>query len=890
MQYKSWLPALFLAISAVLMVLLWPGSGSVPADKAHTDVALVSRGPGGAEQVPGVPPQAPDFMQWAAARRVDPTTGLVPSDRLFQVWKTLRDRGDLPSRSLRRSASELAYTWQPVDDRMATLAVTQIVADPGNAQVYYFCTGEGWFNADAVRGAGVWKTSNAGADWVQLPSTDTSIFWYCQDMLVHPATGDVYVATRTGGVQRSTDGGASWEQVLGVGNGSARNSVCDLELTADGGLFAGIGIFETDGLYYSDSGDPGSWSKQTNGFPGSGIWRVEVATAPSNANVAYAVPLATDYLIEGVYRTDDKGLTWTAVNNPGGNREFAARQGWYDLILAVDPNDENVLVAGGLDTWRSRDGGDSWQRLTSGRPDSLLTRYMHVDQHGVFFVNSDTVYFTNDGGIYRCDNFTADYPVIYERNLGYNTTQYYAADLAPAAGDYRLLGGTQDNGSQVSLGEGLSSFKPVSGADGSYCRFDHQNGDRFYTSKQFQPIYRFQQGGFELPDTLDNPLVSDNNLQFINPIEMDPNDPQLLYQASSRGVQRLSGAATAKPEDWAQASKNLGTITALGISTVPPNIVFVGRSTSNAEIFRLENAHQSTLLDAALPTDPNNNIPDSSPLGSLTVTSIAVDPADANHVVVTYGNYGVRSVWESRNALAETPSWTNVEGNLPDIPVNWVMLHPGNTRVAYLATDLGVWYTDSLSGPATTWTLSSEFPTVRTDMIRSRRSDWTVLAATHGRGMFTATLDSFALSNDLAWQERGPNNVGGRSRALLVDPNDPTGETVWAGSVSGGLWLTRGISSVGLPGAQTPGLSWSAVPNPFRDRVQLLLNWDQPGAAQISIYDLSGREVKRLYAGVHAAGRQQLVWHPEAGLPAGVYLAVAESSGRRQVLKLLYQP
>jgi hypothetical protein len=156
--------------------------------------------------------------------------------------------------------------------------------------------------------------------------------------------------------------------------------------------------------------------------------------------------------------------------------------------------------------------------------------------------------------------------------------------------------------------------------------------------------------------------------------------------------------------------------------------------------------------------------------------------------------------------------------------------------------------------------------------------------------MFTATLDSFALSNDLAWQERGPNNVGGRTRALLVDPNDPTGETVWAGSVSGGLWVTRGISSVGLPGLPAPDFSWSAVPNPFRDRVQLLLNWDQPGAAQISIYDLSGREVKRLFAGVHAAGRQQLVWHPEAGLPAGVYLAVAEAHGRRQVLKLMHQP
>lgn len=842
--------------------------------------------------------QAPDYLLWDADKRRDPETGAVPSERRYAVLRqllgqqgmTLRQRMPLPGQERAKSSSDLSYSWQQIDDAFASLAVTGITFDPQNPDRYYFCTGEGWFNADAVRGAGIFRSENAGMDWEQLPATATADFWYCQDILVHPQTGDVYVATRSAGIQRSSDHGETWEQVLGSGNGSVRNSVCDLELTADGGVFAGIGIFETDGLYYSPNGDPGTWTKQTNGFPGTGIWRIEIATAPSNPDVAYAVPLSTDGLIDGVYRTADRGNTWTAVNNPGGDRNFAASQAWYDLILAVDPNDENVVAAGGLDVWRSRNGGMEWQRISSGRPDSLLTRYMHVDQHGIFFVNSDTVYFTNDGGIYRSDNFRSDYPLIYDRNKNYRVVQYYAADIAPEAGDFRLIGGTQDNGSHIALGSGLGPFKLVSGADGSYCRFDHREGDRFYTSKQFEPIYRFDQGGFELPDTLDNPLVSNNHLRFINPIEMDPNDPGLLYQASSRGLQRLSNAASATPDGWEQASKNIGEISAIGISTNPPNIVFLGRRAGNAEILRLDDASTSNLLSSPEPTDPNNDIPDVSVFSTVTASCIAVDTADANHVVVSYSNYGVSSLWESRNALSTSPSWTAVEGNLPDLPVNWVWLHPGRPGVAYIATDLGIFFTDQLNGEDTEWQ-HDNFPHVRTDMIRFRSADATLVAATHGRGLFTARLLATAAGNALNWVERGPDNIGGRTRALMVDPNDPGGETVWAGSVSGGLWLTRGISSVGIvqsPAPLNPALTVS--PNPFSSVVQLSLRIPEAGGGHLRIMNLKGELVSTVGGQQWVAGTQSIFWKPEPGLPAGVYLAVWEGVAGRQTAKLLYQP
>lgn len=847
----------------------------------------------------------PPDMQEAALRRMDPQTGTVPSQRRWAVLEQLQAEHP-DALQLRRGAEADAYAWVPVDERLASLAVTAIAADPGNPQVYYFATGEGWFNADAVRGAGVWKSSDAGTTWNRLASTDSSIFHYCQDLVVHPS-GAIYVATRTGGVQRSQDGGLSWEQVLGNGNGAARNTACDLELTADGGVFAGIGIFDTDGLYYSDSGDPGSWTKQTNGFPGSGIWRIEIATAPSDPDVAYAVPLANDYLIEGVYRTEDRGLNWTAVQNPGGDRNFAARQGWYDLIIEVDPNDADHVVAGGLNLWRSRDGGQNWQRISSGRPDSLLTRYTHVDQHGVFFQNSDTVYFTNDGGIYRCDNFTADQPVLYQRNDGYNVTQYYAADIARQAGDPRVMGGTQDNGSTISLGEGLGPHKFVSGADGSYCNFDPRNADVFYSSKQYQPIYRFNNGGFELPDTLRNAGVDNDFLRFINPIEIDPVDPGILYQASSRGLQRLKGADSASGESWQAASRLYGEISAIAVSESLPHAVFLGRRAGNAEISVLYRADTTGSDDSPLGLDPFNDLPDGTGLVSVWCTSVWVNPFDANHVLTSYGNYGVNSLWECTNALAAEPRWHSVEGNLPDLPVNWVMAHPKNPDLAWAATDLGIWYTEALNGDSTVWEPCSQFPFVRTDMIRLRRSDYTMVAATHGRGIWTAQLDSNGTVADPVWQERGPTNVGGRTRTLLIDPNDPTGQTVWAGSVSGGLWRTRGISSVGLASPEAADQPFAAWPNPFGAQgVRLGLAPDAAVAesqrGQWQILDAWGRQVALLPAVLNGSDGGQR-WIPGPGQPAGLYLARWISDGPQQggsaagkapaagpALRLLYQP
>jgi photosystem II stability/assembly factor-like uncharacterized protein len=787
---------------------------------------------------------APEFMEFEKMRTQNPETGRINPGDLVKAWQSLDASFGRSDKQLKREI--YPYGWTAVDDYMATLSISKIVHDPLQPKTFYFCTGEGWFNADAARGWGVWKSTDAGASWNVLPSTLNDSFWHCQDMIVHPITGHIYVATREAGLQRSTDGGLTWKMVLGTNNGAIVNRMGDLELTADHGIFVTAGLFQTDGIYYSSTGDPGTWEKRVTGIP-SDIHRIEMATAPSDANVAYCIPVSsnTDRKIRGVYKTKDKGLTWEEVSLPGGDRELAKQQGWYDLIITVDPNNPDVAVAGGLNIWRTRDGGKNWEQLTEGDTRSKVKKqYVHVDQHEVVFINSDTVLFGNDGGIYMCTNFTSDDPILFDVNKNYNVTQYYSCAIGPEVGDYRVLGGTQDNGTYMSSGLGISDFNKLSWADGGFCAVN-PNGQVIFTTTQERRIYRFRG---TVTDTITNPKVKDANVLFINPLEMDATDPEVIYQASNQGLWRLDNASFADSTDWRLTTRPWGQISAIASSKAKPNTVFLGR-TNGGKVYRVDNAHLTDNNYFPVNLDLKGILPIGGDEGIYT-SCIALSQQDANHAVVVYSNYGVPSVFESRNTLADSADWVNVEGNLPDMPIRWAMIHPDNEDVCYVATELGIYYTEKLDGSNTLWKpAGTGLPNLRIDMIRYRESDKTFIIGTHGRGLFTAVNKPG--SYEFEYTERGPRNIGGRTRTFLVDPNDPSGKKIWAGSVSGGLWVTGNIDSAAyFYYAQPSAFSAVLYPNPaVNGRSGLKIEVEKAQQIAVKVFDLNGRWVKDVFDG-----------------------------------------
>ena len=172
-------------------------------------------------------------------------------------------------------------TWTRIDDFMGNLAVSALAQDPSNTQNIYAGTGEGWFNADAIRGLGIWKTSNGGTSWSQLSSTNNSTFYYVQKIVV-TSTGVVLAATRNGGIQRSTDGGTTWTKVLGNGTGGG---ITIMQLTWKLALMeifiAVLVFFLTDGIYRSTDGGV-NWTKIYTSA--SDEERIELACAPSDLN------------------------------------------------------------------------------------------------------------------------------------------------------------------------------------------------------------------------------------------------------------------------------------------------------------------------------------------------------------------------------------------------------------------------------------------------------------------------------------------------------------------------------------------------------------------------------------------------------------------------------
>jgi photosystem II stability/assembly factor-like uncharacterized protein len=617
--------------------------------------------------------------------------------------------------------------WQTIDDYFNNMAITTLAHDPNHTDTMYFGTGEGFFNFDAVRGAGIWRSTDGGESWSRLSSTNNSNFHYVQKIIVD-ASGNVYAGTRRG-VWKSTNYGNSWSKVLGGGTGFAgsSNSCGDIELSTNGDLYAAMGlIFTYDGIYKSTNAGT-SWSKVYTS--GSNEERIEIACAPSANNTIYAVIQRGDTRKAlKVMRSTNGANSWTNLSPPIDNVQgdtFTRNQAWYDLILAVDPNDATELYIGGIDLYKSTNSAGSWTQVShwfggGGYPE------VHADQHAITFLpgSSDTVLFGNDGGVYLSRNATNGTPSFERKEFSYHTTQYYSAAMHPEALKAYYLGGTQDNGSQRIQSGGISQADEVTGGDGGFCHIDEQDPDTQITSYTFNSI-RVSTDGFQ--------TFSTNNISsglFINPSDYDSDNKILYSAAASNQLLRRSGIGGSITATTIGLG-GVGQLTAVTVSPNNPTTVYVGNN--SGDVYRINNANGAGISLSAI---GSSSFP-----GGGDVSCIAIEPGNEDHILVTFSNYGVNSVWESTDG---GNSWSNVEGNLPDMPVRWALFSPIGGDSAMLATELGVWSTDNLNGSSTVWgrPINDGMPSVRVDMLQLRASDSMIIAATHGRGMFSSSVFS----------------------------------------------------------------------------------------------------------------------------------------------------
>jgi len=674
-------------------------------------------------------------------------------------------------------------TWTQISSVSANLAITTLAQDPSNTSIMYAGTGEGYFNLDAVRGLGIYKSTDGGMTWSLLSSTTTggtnvNDFNYVQKVAVY-TNGDVYASgisainCNRGGVLKSTDGGSTWTRVIGtfpVGGNSCTQAVdffgYDIQFSLSGDIYATV--VDISAEYNATPGNPagkiykspagatvgnvGTW---TNIAPSAGtgnFWqRIQVACSQSNNNRLYAIFQGSGNSIDSIERSDDAGTTWTNISNTttwcdGGSSngtDFSRGQAWYDLTIAVNPGNDAIVYAGGVDIFTTSNSGASWSQLTQWAASACGSQpYVHADIHNITFLPGSSSGFIVgcDGGVFYTANSGSAFA---SKDKSFNVTQYYAAAIHPTMGSNYMLAGAQDNGSHIFNAAGINTVTSATGGDGAFCFIDQNNPNFQITSFTDAEYSRSTNGG-----TSFSTWSTSTNGHFINPADYD-NTTQFLYCGYTDTRLRRIGPIT--------SGAPTGTSITISAANLQVSAVKVDPNTTDSVWVAF-----STADDAAANQVPALYVVGAASTGTRTITklsglslasgsyisSIDVEKGNDSHLLITVSNYGVASVWESKD---KGTTWTSLDNNgvnLPDMPVRWGMIVPSTANVGtganggiLLATELGVWSTTTTNGTSTVWTQNStNLGNVRTDMLKFRTSDNYLVAATHGRGLFSTNL------------------------------------------------------------------------------------------------------------------------------------------------------
>jgi uncharacterized protein (TIGR03437 family) len=694
-------------------------------------------------------------------------------------------------------------TWTPLTDHQPSLAMGALAIDPTNPNIIYAGTGEGHRSADSYYGAGLLKSTDGGATWTQItgpvsttaprqPAFLNATFMALAINPVAPAT--IYAATNVGltttasgsggvapignrGIWKSTDAGQSWRN-LNPSNSDVDRTATDVMLDPRNPerVFAAIlnlGIYRS-----ATGGEAGSWEKLAGGLPDTGFARIKLAMGPplapaTDATLYAALAASANNNLLGIYKSTDAGTTWTRVTTPQ-----APGQANYNLALEVDPTDANIVYYGtatnsvnnGGTLWRSRDGGQSWNDLSAGNGS---TGGLHADTHwiAVSRANRDILFTANDGGIWRTDNATASAVAWANLNQSLSLTQFQAIALHPSDPNI-LIGGTQDNG--TNRYNGTPNWFHARDGDGGFTLIDQSNPQVMYHTffnqnnadgqrSQIGPEISFnggntwsRRGCFNCTAQPGNFNPSDR-VSFYAPMAQHTGftgatgnvvylGTHRLYRTADQGM-TWTGLGASSDGFGADLTKNTGTASFISAvaahpslnqsSTPPGEIVWVGTADGLVQV----SANAGALASATFTNVTR------APLPNRFVADIALDANNAQRAAVAFSGFGVNTPTTPGHIFLtndQGATWTDISGNLPDVPVAALALDPLRGNVIFAGTDIGVFQT---SDSGATWLrLSNGLPNIAVLMLRYHAASRSLYAATHGRGVYRLALPNAVAS------------------------------------------------------------------------------------------------------------------------------------------------
>ena len=614
-----------------------------------------------------------------------------------------------PSGGLWHSFDE-GSSWSVLGvDVLAPLGVTDVWVDPADASHLWLATGDG--NGGDTYSIGILETFDAGASWEPIElAFDVSQGRKVYAMAAHPTTQGWSMVGTDLGLFKSTNGGVSFDLVL---SGGTR----DVSWLNDSTLVAAV---ENQGVFRStDFGE--TWEAMELPASDFSVGRIQLATqaVPDNGTVDTLYAVAGHYFQQSFlafWRSVDGGLTWTAeaTRNTGPNLlgytvsgADNGGQAFWDLCIAVDPNDANRVLVGGVNVWETTDGGETWSCPVHWQG-ALEAAYTHADQHSITFRSDGDVILSNDGGVFVWDDAG-----VRDMSHGLQITQGYAMGIHPQEAG-RLLVGTQDNGTNA-LDPSVEAR--ILDGDGFHAFFDAATPDRLYASAYYGLLYRSDDGGRTLTNIANYFQSSGPNEvgSWQTPFELHPAVEGRIVAAKKSLHHSDDGGETW--ESWG----GMGTVrsTALALTALDAEAALVAK---NATLYHRDASSQAF--------EEVNGLP------GLTIGDVAFASNDADEWWVSFAGYDSdQQVWRTTDAGA---NWENLSTGLPALPIHVLTPLPNGSWAC--GSELGVHVWDE---SAQSWSdLGQGLPLtpvvdMAVDSLLNR-----MVVSTYGRGLWACALPS----------------------------------------------------------------------------------------------------------------------------------------------------
>jgi photosystem II stability/assembly factor-like uncharacterized protein len=725
-------------------------------------------------------------------------------------------------------STNFCQNWTSVFDNQNTSSIGALAINPSSTNVIYCGTGEANSLRSYYPGTGIYKSTNSGASWTYIGLQNS---FSIGNIAINPLNPNELYAAAVGslrhnnperGIYKSTDAGNTWSQTLYIAD-----SVGAIDVAIDPSnptrVFAAMWE-RTRRENYIKYGGPKSalylstnsgqnWNVVNGGFPSntSTLGRISMDISKSNPQIICALISLTTGYTGGMYKSIDGGLNWTLINSSVGTSTDYA---WFNRICRINPTNPNQIFCGAYDMEISGNGGTTFSNPFPS---------IHVDHHVVCFAPSNTSYVVigNDGGI----NYSTNGGSSFAESPTLPITQFYAGDISYKNPNV-MIGGAQDNSTNITSGS-VSNWSNVYSGDGFYCLIDYQDTLRAYASYQNAGFGRSTNGGYNF-----TPSQSGLDLTYKNwsaPLVMDKTNPLILYCGTYKVHKTTNGMQswTAISPDLAKGHSAInntffGTITTVDVSKSNPNVIYTG--TDDANVWVTTNGGTNwNLINTGLP--------------NRWVTRVTIHPDSANICYVTLSGYKVDStgahIFRTTNY---GNSWIAINGNLPDAPINDVIVDPNNTNNLYAGTDYGVMMTTNLGQ---SWSvLGGGLPTtVPVHDLTLHNPTRKLVAWTHGRSAFYIYLAPI----------QGINSQTSISEKYKLYQN---------------------------------------YPNPFNPTTNIKWQMSNKGIVKITIYDILGKEKAILVNEKLQAGTYEVKFDG-GNLSSGIYFYKLETNNYSETKKMI---